>query len=103
MVGVALDVDDGGARDVFGPVAESVDDHAATDCAVRAGRSCLGRARNLQLADGGVSRSEIEAEGAGGAGAGNGDLEKVSPRNSHKLITPLQLLGEHTLRVVVFW
>src|SRR5262249_9743611 len=103
MVGVALDVDDGGACDVFGPVAERVDDHAATDRAVWAGRSRLGRARNLQLADGGVSRSEIEAEGDDSTGAGGGDLDKGSPRNSHKLVPPLQLPGEVTPRVVVFW
>jgi hypothetical protein len=88
MVGVALDVDDGGARDVFGPVPERVDDHAATDRAVGAGRSRLGRARNLQLADGRVSRGEIEAEGDDSTGAGDGYLDKVSPRNSHELVPP---------------
>src|SRR5262249_50842974 len=96
MVGVALDMDDSGTCDVFRLVAERGYDHAATDCAVGAGRSRLGRARNLQLADGSVGRSEIEAEGDDSTGAGNGDLEKVSPRNSHKLVPPLQLPGELT-------
>ena len=49
MIGIAFDVDDR-RLDVARPVAERVDDHAAADRAVRAGRARFGRARDLQLA-----------------------------------------------------
>ena len=89
MIGIAFDVHDR-RRDVARLVAERVDDDAAADRAVRAGRSRLGRARDLQLADLGQRRCEIEPQHRQGDAAGSCVPDELTTCRGHfgRRLTP---------------
>src|SRR4051812_30873826 len=82
MVRVALDVDHL-RGDVLRLVAQRVDEHAAADGAVRAGRAGFSGAGDLQLAQLCVGGSQVEAEDRGGRPSNRADFEEVPAGESH--------------------
>ena len=104
MIRIAFDVDDR-RRDVARSIAERVDDDAAADRAVRAGRSRLGGARDLQLAHLRQRRREVEAQHRHGDAANGCSLEKVpaagihgrSARGSDGKLNPMEIARERFL------
>ena len=83
-VGVALDVDDG-VLGVQAAAAVDVGDGPAADRAVRADRPVLGGVADLELADRGVRRPQIEAEGADREAAGDRGLQERAAGDVHGL------------------
>src|SRR5579883_908701 len=82
VVGIAFHVYHLGS-DVLGFVTESMDNDAATDGAIGAGRSSLGGSGYLQFACLGLSRSHVETENCGGNSADCRDFQELTPGRTH--------------------
>src|ERR1700691_394019 len=86
MIRVAFDVNHL-RRDVLSPIADRVNEDAASHRAIRTRRTRFGGACNLQLLKLGVSRLEVEPEYSGADCAESCKPEEVSPSGRHRSIS----------------
>ena len=80
MIGISLDVDDGG-NGVLRPVTQGMDDDAARDGAVRTDAACLRGPRDFEGAHLGVRFGEVEAERNGPTDSRS--FQKTTARKFH--------------------
>lgn len=84
MVRVAFNVDYL-RRDIFGAVANRVDQHTAAHGAVGTRRARFAGARDLQLFQLRISGLEVKPKNGGGTPASSGDLQEVPASSLHSI------------------
>ncbi len=82
MIGIAFHVNHL-RRHVLRLIPDRINQHAATHRAIRTRRACLGRARNFQFFQLGVSRLQVKSEDCGGNPADRRYLEEISAGRLH--------------------